>query len=97
MHSSYGTVRHHGQRPQTESDRCSWNHEVLPSQWSRLRCTQCQVRHRWLLHMRQEQERSEEHTSELQSRFDLVCRLLLEKKKLVILDYISHVSLNHTH
>src|SRR5699024_12770626 len=27
------------------------------------------------------QARSEEHTSELQSRFDLVCRLLLEKKK----------------
>src|SRR5207247_10226260 len=26
-------------------------------------------------------ERSEEHTSELQSRVDLVCRLLLEKKK----------------
>src|SRR5699024_12844100 len=25
--------------------------------------------------------RSEEHTSELQSRFDLVCRLLLEKNK----------------
>src|SRR5438874_10185417 len=30
--------------------------------------------------------RSEEHTSELQSRRDLVCRLLLEKKK------VSHVS-----
>src|SRR5699024_12653251 len=28
--------------------------------------------------------RSEEHTSELQSRFDLVCRLLLEKKKKVV-------------
>src|SRR5207249_11971995 len=28
-----------------------------------------------------EADRSEEHTSELQSRFDLVCRLLLEKKK----------------
>src|SRR5699024_8050490 len=28
-----------------------------------------------------EDGRSEEHTSELQSRFDLVCRLLLEKKK----------------
>src|SRR5690349_23566780 len=28
-----------------------------------------------------EGERSEEHTSELQSRRDLVCRLLLEKKK----------------
>src|SRR5436309_15729946 len=33
--------------------------------------------------LRQEQigERSEEHTSELQSRENLVCRLLLEKKK----------------
>src|SRR5699024_11514102 len=29
----------------------------------------------------QPRSRSEEHTSELQSRFDLVCRLLLEKKK----------------
>src|SRR5438874_12046094 len=28
-----------------------------------------------------ESQRSEEHTSELQSRRDLVCRLLLEKKK----------------
>src|SRR5699024_11902289 len=28
--------------------------------------------------------RSEEHTSELQSRFDLVCRLLLEKKKQIM-------------
>src|SRR2546422_6794923 len=30
---------------------------------------------------RQRQGRSEEHTSELQSRLHLVCRLLLEKKK----------------
>src|SRR2546422_1701378 len=30
---------------------------------------------------RQAGERSEEHTSELQSRLHLVCRLLLEKKK----------------
>src|SRR5438067_12274183 len=30
---------------------------------------------------RRRRRRSEEHTSELQSRFDLVCRLLLEKKK----------------
>src|SRR5699024_11221261 len=29
-------------------------------------------------------KRSEEHTSELQSRFDLVCRLLLEKKNKMI-------------
>src|SRR5690349_23459155 len=32
----------------------------------------------------QSKQRSEEHTSELQSRRDLVCRLLLEKKKRVI-------------
>src|SRR5207247_9163242 len=31
--------------------------------------------------VRQDAERSEEHTSELQSRVDLVCRLLLETKK----------------
>src|SRR5699024_12645267 len=30
---------------------------------------------------RKSRDRSEEHTSELQSRFDLVCRLLLEKNK----------------
>src|SRR5437773_10699037 len=30
------------------------------------------------------QQRSEEHTSELQSHHDLVCRLLLEKKKKTI-------------
>src|SRR2546428_3547933 len=35
-------------------------------------------------------DRSEEHTSELQSRSDLVCRLLLEKKN--INDYITCVS-----
>src|SRR5207247_10318039 len=32
------------------------------------------------LHLRVDADRSEEHTSELQSRVDLVCRLLLEKK-----------------
>src|SRR5438874_10767026 len=31
--------------------------------------------------------RSEEHTSELQSRRDLVCRLLLEKKKCILILY----------
>src|SRR5699024_12290755 len=33
--------------------------------------------------LQDEHFRSEEHTSELQSRFDLVCRLLLEKKKII--------------
>src|SRR5438874_6257636 len=36
--------------------------------------------------------RSEEHTSELQSRRDLVCRLLLEKKKNKMKHYISTLS-----
>src|SRR3712207_6922224 len=35
------------------------------------------------------EERSEEHTSELQSRQYLVCRLLLEKKKILILSPLS--------
>src|SRR5207249_8368650 len=34
--------------------------------------------------------RSEEHTSELQSRFDLVCRLLLEKKKDIHHTIVEH-------
>src|SRR5688572_32621313 len=40
------------------------------------------------------ESRSEEHTSELQSQSNLVCRLLLEKKKKKI-----HISkhINHTH
>src|SRR5437867_12600399 len=37
-------------------------------------------------------ERSEEHTSELQSPYDLVCRLLLEKKKASAIS----VALTHT-
>src|SRR2546428_1063547 len=37
--------------------------------------------------------RSEEHTSELQSRSDLVCRLLLEKKKVpTMLDKFSQIA-----
>src|SRR5690349_24154921 len=36
--------------------------------------------------------RSEEHTSELQSRRDLVCRLLLEKKKTIITVYEAQTS-----
>src|SRR2546428_4543998 len=36
--------------------------------------------------------RSEEHTSELQSRSDLVCRLLLEKKKNTSKSLLNHSS-----
>src|SRR5699024_12321532 len=37
----------------------------------------------------QQPRRSEEHTSELQSRFDLVCRLLLEKKKKYTCNFLT--------
>src|SRR6266568_9588518 len=37
--------------------------------------------------------RSEEHTSELQSQFHLVCRLLLEKKKICFADLSTTVEL----
>src|SRR5256885_11034150 len=40
------------------------------------RCSTCCDLLRWIV-----EERSEEHTSELQSPCNLVCRLLLEKKK----------------
>src|SRR5207249_12316827 len=52
----------------------------------RLRRRECRIPHGLpVAHLhedrRRRRDRSEEHTSELQSRFDLVCRLLLEKKK----------------
>src|SRR5438874_10471722 len=49
-----------------------WRPDKSPKQ-----CTMNQVAHREGKSL----ARSEEHTSELQSRRDLVCRLLLEKKK----------------
>src|SRR2546422_2432493 len=41
-------------------------------------------------------QRSEEHTSELQSRLHLVCRLLLEKKKKKKYKHYTHSDLVHT-
>src|SRR3712207_7901088 len=43
---------------------------------------------------REDLPRSEEHTSELQSRQYLVCRLLLEKKKIKLLVQHSHTAHN---
>src|SRR5438034_7208853 len=44
---------------------------------------------------RQRADRSEEHTSELQSHSDLVCRLLLEKKKRNHIPYLLMPSRKH--
>src|SRR3712207_7207437 len=41
-------------------------------------------------------DRSEEHTSELQSRQYLVCRLLLEKKKIIYSAHPSYFHFNHS-
>src|SRR5436189_2455651 len=41
-------------------------------------------------------ERSEEHTSELQSPMYLVCRLLLEKKKKQCTQTVGHITTTHT-
>src|SRR5207247_4308683 len=45
---------------------------------------------------RTSRSRSEEHTSELQSRVDLVCRLLLEKKKKIPLPYSNEYAHRQT-
>src|SRR5699024_12634133 len=59
-----------------ESD---WGHRSIRSTF--LREVFPKVLSKWLVDGIHVGSRSEEHTSELQSRFDLVCRLLLEKKK----------------
>src|SRR5215208_8406391 len=53
-------------------------HDALPIS----RACHCHCRrYDYVRHHRSQRGRSEEHTSELQSRGHLVCRLLLEKKK----------------
>src|SRR2546422_3974711 len=54
----------------------------------------------WQLHALRETSaahvRSEEHTSELQSRLHLVCRLLLEKKKILSVSPLQTCPKNYT-
>src|SRR3712207_7371609 len=69
--------------------RCRRTHRGAPCPWSTRRCSSpsCSRSPDQRLDLRddvgdRERGRSEEHTSELQSRQYLVCRLLLEKKKI---------------
>src|SRR3712207_7506655 len=68
---------------QTEAARCEAQRTravvPVPGQSALQRPVNGPVRRRWVL----TELRSEEHTSELQSRQYLVCRLLLEKKKII--------------
>src|SRR5260370_29050218 len=43
------------------------------------------------------QDRSEEHTSELQSHLNLVCRLLLEKKKIILINKAQELIMRSLH
>src|SRR5947209_12291340 len=56
-------------------------HDALPISQPGSTEDKCQPRQRLVAALGPRLERSEEHTSELQSRQYLVCRLLLEKKK----------------
>src|SRR5579862_9930872 len=85
-------------------------HRSVPQEWAcpRLESQPCLIRHRsaapavepdsWVPALRirnRRRARSEEHTSELQSQFHIVCRLLLEKKKKKII-YISNTKKKKT-
>src|SRR2546430_4343323 len=67
----------------TISPRCRWSSPAWCSAWEDQRQRGEIVEH----------PRSEEHTSELQSQSNLVCRLLLEKKKTT---HISHYTPHHS-
>src|SRR2546430_12379304 len=62
----------------------SWNSAAMPRSYS---CSLLKpsLRPRATEKMQTFTERSEEHTSELQSQSNLVCRLLLEKKKRIFI------------
>src|SRR2546429_3724490 len=68
--------RSRGQRRERISESGAGNPERVRSLVDRLECRRGSDD----LHDRVIPDRSEEHTSELQSRLHLVCRLLLEKK-----------------
>src|SRR3712207_7993852 len=79
------TLSLHDALPISEGDNCEQPiHEGQPEQGSAgavIAKPGRDRRHEGLQKSRKERRRSEEHTSELQSRQYLVCRLLLEKKK----------------
>src|SRR5437667_6612998 len=60
-------------------------HDALPISRGDSRSGPCRPGSMWRLPSDTWSLRSEEHTSELQSHHDLVCRLLLEKKKKIAL------------
>src|SRR2546430_12752153 len=91
--SIFGFFFFSSRRRHTRFD-CDWSSDVCSSDLSSLlplsgACYNCRVRVGaeraafWEQCPQQHHFRSEEHTSELQSQSNLVCRLLLEKKKTI--------------
>src|SRR2546428_10118684 len=73
---------HHSDRPVPElSMAAGGDHAVRPDPFGFARFLPIAAQQKEMEIVRPDSSRSEEHTSELQSRSDLVCRLLLEKKK----------------
>src|SRR2546422_8396933 len=72
-------------RDETARSHRRWRCDAFPRglwQFSMFLMISFPVRHSTpVLRLKADRSRSEEHTSELQSRLHLVCRLLLEKKK----------------
>src|SRR2546429_1984071 len=86
-----GFATGHDSRDQTSGDPLAQSRIDQPA-----KCCAWRPRKQWLgrphssrRDLEWKKKRSEEHTSELQSRLHLVCRLLLEKKK-KIKEHMSH-------
>src|SRR5438132_4561026 len=77
----------------THTQPCDFSPVKVGSTLSTLRSSASPMAGKWpiLRHLRRCDRRSEEHTSELQSHSDLVCRLLLEKKKMIYQKSIRNV------
>src|SRR5260221_9699133 len=67
-----------------DANTAAWSHAAFTCAISSARVTNCCSSSLTTTVNCCRQGRSEEHTSELQSHSDLVCRLLLEKKKKII-------------
>src|SRR5256885_13225051 len=89
----YTTLFRSRQREQEETVAASFPNSASQVPWWLTRPAQAQTAAPTgeSRHSRPEHARSEEHTSELQSPCNLVCRLLLEKKKKKLL------TLRHSH
>src|SRR5690625_2558872 len=74
------------QGPDAEAFRALWHSSVKPGMLARAKEVRATGQELDQHAEQQEQARSEEHTSELQSRGHLVCRLLLDKRNNNVLD-----------